>query len=70
MTTIGNGQPPEFDGKTEIAVRLNVDTWNIVLSLIAKGPWEIANPVILAVQQQLRATLAPLPADHDRRPDA
>jgi hypothetical protein len=39
---------------TEIVVQLELEEWQRVLALLAKGPWEIANPLIMKVGEQLR----------------
>ena len=64
--TNGNGyQQPVFDGKTEVPVTLQVNTWNVILSLISKAPWEVADPLIRELQRQIALTLDPPKPDHD-----
>lgn len=60
----GNGPQPaptpaQFDGRTEVAVNLNVNTWNVVLALISKAPWETADPLIQEIRRQITARLEP-----------
>jgi hypothetical protein len=61
----GNGQQQPaapttaFDGRTEVAVTLNVNTWNVVLSVISKAPWEVADPLIQEIRRQIATSLEP-----------
>jgi hypothetical protein len=71
----GNGHhqpapPPAIDGRTEVAVTLQVNTWNLVLTLIAKAPWEAADPLIQEIRRQITVTLDPaaLAASDPARP--
>lgn len=71
----GNGHhqpapPAPIDGRTEVAVTLQVNTWNLVLTLIAKAPWEAADPLIQEIRRQITVTLDPaaLAASDPARP--
>jgi hypothetical protein len=62
----GQQQPQQLDINTPVPVTLPFGAWNGVLSLLMKGSWDIANPLINAIQQQLQAVqqraLQPQPA--------
>lgn len=71
----GNGQqqpmsaPPAFDGRTEVPVTLQVNTWNVILSVISKAPWETADPLIQELRRQITASLEPSqPPQHQPQP--
>jgi len=36
-------------------VSMTTEEWNLVLAIIAKAPWETANPLLLKMGEQLRA---------------
>ena len=57
--TNGNGQQPPvvYDAKAEVAVKLNVATWNQILAVIAEAPWKIADPLMTEIRNQITATL-------------
>jgi hypothetical protein len=38
-----------------IEVRLPIEEWNRVLAILARAPWAEANPLIMALGDQLRA---------------
>lgn len=38
-----------------VAVYLPIEDWNKVLSILAQAPWNLANPLIMAMGEQLRA---------------
>jgi hypothetical protein len=71
----GNGQAqpqpaPVFDGRTEASVTLQLNTWNVILALIAEAPWKTADPLIAEVRRQLTASLDPAAAEHSAQPAA
>lgn len=37
-----------------VAVHLPMEEWNKVLSILAQGPWNVVNPLIMAMGEQLR----------------
>ena len=37
-----------------IVVQLEQQQWNAVLAIIARAPWQEANPLIMAIGEQLR----------------
>jgi hypothetical protein len=39
-------------------VRLEPQEWNQLLALLAQGPWNVANPLIMKIGEQLRAQQA------------
>ena len=38
-----------------LRIELQEEVWRQVLACIAKQPWEIANPLIMAIGQQMQA---------------
>lgn len=38
-----------------IEVRLDQDEWNRVLAVLSQAPWNVANPLIMRIGEQLRA---------------
>lgn len=45
-----------------IEIKLPTDEWQRVLQILARAPWQEANPLIMAIGEQLRT--AQLPAKH------
>lgn len=43
-----------------LAIHLEQEDWNRVLAVLSQAPWNIANPLIMAIGEQLRAQ-APRP---------
>jgi hypothetical protein len=41
-----------------IAVQLDLEEWQRVLAVLAQGPWSTANPLIMKIGEQLRASEA------------
>ena len=37
-----------------IEVRMELDEWQRVLAILAQAPWSAANPLIMAIGEQLR----------------
>lgn len=37
-----------------MTVNLELDDWNKVLAILAQAPWNVANPLIMAMGEQLR----------------
>jgi len=50
-------QKQVYDGRTEVAVRLPVNTWNNILTVIADAPWKIADPLMTEIRRQITETL-------------
>ena len=38
-----------------IAVQLEMEEWQRLLAIVAQAPWATANPLIMAIGEQLRA---------------
>lgn len=54
-----------------IEVKLAVEDWQRVLSILAQAPWQAANPLIMAIGQQLAAQASPrMPSDGAGVPEA
>ena len=53
-------------------VELSPEDWQRVLAVLATGPWQVVNPLIMAIADQLRAQPAPgpRPDGEDRAPAA
>jgi hypothetical protein len=43
----------QVDLQQPVTINLPLGAWNTVLSLIAKGPWDIADPLIQAMRAQI-----------------
>jgi hypothetical protein len=42
-----------------VEVRLDPQEWNQLLQILAQAPWNVANPLIMKIGEQLRAQAAP-----------
>ena len=51
-----------------IAVQLDLEEWQRVLAVLAQAPWSTANPLIMKIGEQLRAS-APKPDAAIRMPE-
>ena len=40
-----------------VTVSLNLQEWNNVLGCVAKQPWEVADPLMQAIRQQIMAAV-------------
>jgi hypothetical protein len=49
-----------------IEVRLTVEQWQQVLAILVQAPWATANPLIMAIGQQMQAQAA---IPETRKPD-
>ena len=49
-------------------VNLDQPEWNQLLAILAQAPWNIANPLIMKIGEQLRLQ-TPKPNGEDIRPD-
>lgn len=59
----------QIDLNQPVAINLPLGAWNTVLSLIAKGPWDVADPLMQVMRQQLAAATQPkLPTTLRPRP--
>ena len=52
-----------------VEVRLDQQEWNQLLQILAQAPWNVANPLIMKIGEQLRGQTAQ-PAGPDFRPNA
>lgn len=41
-----------------VAVYLPMEDWNKVLAVLAQAPWNVVNPLIMAMGEQLRSSQA------------
>jgi hypothetical protein len=59
----GNGQAPQpvqqqtYDGNIQVPITLNLATWTAVLNLVAEAPWKTADPLLKAMNEQIRQVL-------------
>lgn len=44
-------------------VRLDTQEWNQLLAVLAQAPWNVANPLIMKIGEQLRAQAGGLASD-------
>jgi hypothetical protein len=44
----------QIDLNQQLIVSLPLGAWNTVLSLIAKGPWDVADPLMQVMRVQLQ----------------
>lgn len=51
-------------GRAMLEVKLDQEEWNRVLAVLAQAPWNVANPLIMKIGEQLRAQ-APRPNGAD-----
>jgi hypothetical protein len=49
-------------------VRLEAQEWNQLLQILAQAPWNVANPLIMKIGEQLRAQQAPNPVPEPQEP--
>lgn len=56
-----------------IEVRLETQEWNQLLQILSQAPWNVANPLIMKIGEQLRAQQpgdAVAPAGQSHRPNS
>lgn len=42
-----------------VSVSLDQEEWNRVLAVLAQAPWNVSNPLIMKIGEQLRAATTP-----------
>lgn len=52
-----------------MTVNLEQDDWNRVLAVLSQAPWNVANPLIMAIAEQLRLQQNGVDGSPPRRPD-
>jgi hypothetical protein len=65
---MNGGMPPppqSFPAEYPATVTLTLGAWNTVMSCIAKQPWDIADPLMQAIRQQIGQQLQQSQADAD-----
>jgi hypothetical protein len=50
-------QPRSFNLTEPVAIVLTLGQWNTVLQLLTKAPWDIADPMIQALREQIAGVL-------------
>jgi hypothetical protein len=53
MPPLNRAEVPAVSNSTEIPVTLRLGHWQLVLALIAKGPWETVDPLMRVILPQL-----------------
>lgn len=51
----------QLDLAQQVAINLPLGAWNTVLNLIAKGPWDVADPLMQVMRAQIAAATQPKP---------
>jgi hypothetical protein len=54
-----SGQNPQLDLSQQVTINLPLGAWNTVLSLIAKGPWDVSDPLMQVIRQQIMQSQRP-----------
>lgn len=49
----------QLDLSQQVSIILPLGAWNTVLNLIAKGPWEISDPLMQALRTQIANSQQP-----------
>lgn len=49
----------QIDLSKQVAINLPLGAWNTVLNLIAKGPWDVADPLMQVIRAQIQAATQP-----------
>ena len=62
----GQAQQVEIDLNEPFPIVLKFKDWNVILQMIAKAPWEIADPLMRAMREQIGNTIQPRLAQHAR----
>jgi hypothetical protein len=52
-----NGQQPVYDGNLQVEVKLSLNTWQVVMTVISEAPWKTADPLLSEIRRQLGAAL-------------
>lgn len=55
-------QTQQLDMNQQVSINLPLGAWNTVLNLIAKGPWDVADPLMQVIRAQIQAITAPKPS--------
>ena len=55
----GQAQQVEIDLNEPFPIVLKFKDWNVILQMIAKAPWEIADPLMRAMREQIGNTIQP-----------
>jgi hypothetical protein len=50
-----------------VEIKLPLEQWQQVLSILARAPWSEANPLIMAIGEQARAAVQAAPAPAAKR---
>jgi hypothetical protein len=52
-------QPRSFNLTEPVAIVLTLGQWNSILQLLTKAPWDVADPMIQALREQIAGVLVP-----------
>lgn len=55
-------QQQQLDLNMQVSINLPLGAWNTVLNLIAKGPWDVADPLMQVIRAQVQAITQPRPS--------
>jgi hypothetical protein len=73
MSGRGNGQatqPQSWPPETQVTVTLSLGVWNTVLGCVAKQSWEVADPLMQIIRQQIANELQLSAHPPSEQPDA
>jgi hypothetical protein len=62
----GQAQQVEIDLNEPVPIVLTFKNWNIILQMVAKAPWEIADPIMREMRAQIGSAIQPRLAPHAR----
>jgi hypothetical protein len=54
-----NSVSVQLDASQPIEITLTAGGWNAVLSMIAKAPWDVADPFMQAIRRQIAIAVTP-----------
>jgi hypothetical protein len=62
----GQAQQVEVDLNEPCPIVLRFKDWNNIMQMVAKAQWDIADPIMRAIREQLAAAIQPRLAPHAR----
>lgn len=63
-------EPPRIPNDQSISVVLTAERWDLVLRMLAQGPYHVVAPVISDIQRQcMMATAPPMRVQHEANTD-
>ncbi|HSZ92357.1 MAG TPA: hypothetical protein VK822_23610 [Acetobacteraceae bacterium] len=61
--------PQEISMSDPVPITLTIGQWNLVLQLIAKGTWDVADPLMRSVRGQIGKAIAARPMPQQLGPE-